>query len=192
MKNKLREYAETTVGLAHISMTKVKNTFVHILKPAIIQKYGLNDDFEFMDKLKNDISNTLKHQEEITKQMMKLILDNTIDDPSNISETDDGSKDGSKDEVYVPLKRTTKIKKIKYTTDEVSKDDVSKDDKSKDDVSKDEKLKNDKSKDGSKDKSKDKSKDGSKDKSKDKSKDGKLKRTTRIKKTEDNKECIDV
>ena len=36
-----------------------------------------DDDFVFMDKLRNDISNTLKLQEETTKQMMSLILDSS-------------------------------------------------------------------------------------------------------------------
>ena len=47
---------------------------------------------------------------------MKLILDNTIDQTSETDEVSkDGSKDGSKDEVDevdVPLKKTTRIKKL--------------------------------------------------------------------------------
>jgi restriction endonuclease S subunit len=53
---------------------------IRILKPTIITKYKLDEDFEFMDKLKNDIQNTLKIQEETTKQMMSLVLNHTSSD----------------------------------------------------------------------------------------------------------------
>lgn len=77
IKNNIRSTAETTTGLGHISLTKVKDMKIRILKPHIISKYKLDDDFIFMDKLKNDIQNTLKIQEETTKQMMSMILDIT-------------------------------------------------------------------------------------------------------------------
>jgi restriction endonuclease S subunit len=72
--NLVKSFAETSVGLGHISTEKFKNMKIRILKPHIIAKYKLEEEFEFMDKLKNDISQTLKNQEDITKQMMKLVL----------------------------------------------------------------------------------------------------------------------
>lgn len=39
---------------------------ISILKPEILKKYKLEEEFEFMDKLKNDISQTLKNQEDKT------------------------------------------------------------------------------------------------------------------------------
>jgi hypothetical protein len=39
-----------------------------------MKKYKLEEEFEFMDKLRNDICQTLKNQEDITKEMMKLVL----------------------------------------------------------------------------------------------------------------------
>ena len=59
---------------------------IRVLKPHIISKYKLQEDFDFMDKLKSDILNTLKNQENVTKQMMKLVLDGDKD-LTNISET---------------------------------------------------------------------------------------------------------
>jgi len=60
---------------------------VRILKPDIISKYKLDDDFIFMDKLKNDIQNTLKIQEETTKQMMSMILSSTNTSTSDKEDT---------------------------------------------------------------------------------------------------------
>ena len=48
---------------------------IKVLKPHLMEKYGLNKDFEFMDKLKDDIQQLFKDQEEFTKQMMALVLD---------------------------------------------------------------------------------------------------------------------
>jgi hypothetical protein len=53
-----------------------KNMSIRILKPHLISQYKLYDDFVFMDKLRNDISNTLRLQEETTKQMMSIAKDN--------------------------------------------------------------------------------------------------------------------
>lgn len=41
-------------------MDKLRDMEIKVLKPHIMTKYKLNEDFEFMEKLKNDISNTLK------------------------------------------------------------------------------------------------------------------------------------
>ena len=61
-------------ALGNITKDFFRNTKIRILKPHIISKYKLDDDFEFMEKLKNDIQITLKNQEETTKQMMSLVL----------------------------------------------------------------------------------------------------------------------
>ena len=64
----------TGSGYPAINSSDIANMKIRILKPRIIAKYKLEEEFEFMDKLKNDISQTLKNQEDITKQMMKLVL----------------------------------------------------------------------------------------------------------------------
>ena len=71
--NKFEELSHSTT-ISRISKDVIKNMKIRILKPHIIAKYKLEEEFEFMDKLKNDISQTLKNQENITKQMMKLVL----------------------------------------------------------------------------------------------------------------------
>ena len=76
---------------------------IRILKPDIISKYKLDEDFEFMDKLKNDIQNTLKIQEETTKQMMSLVLNHTSSDEKvgtndELSEKSGGSSESEDDE----------------------------------------------------------------------------------------------
>ncbi len=45
-----------------------------------------------MDKLKNDIQNTLKIQEETTKQMMCLVLNHTSSDETNDIITEDSNE----------------------------------------------------------------------------------------------------
>jgi hypothetical protein len=70
----IQDNAKFTVGLGHVDMEYFKNLPIRILKSHLIQQYKLDDDFIFMDKLRNDIQNTLKLQEDTTKQMMSLVL----------------------------------------------------------------------------------------------------------------------
>ena len=65
----------TGSGYPAISSDDVKNVIILVLKPHIIKQYKLDEEFEFMDKLRDSIQTTLKHQEEATKQMMKLVLE---------------------------------------------------------------------------------------------------------------------
>ena len=64
-------------GYSAINADDIKDMPIRILKPNLISQYKLDDDFVFMDKLRNDISNTMRLQEETTKQMMGLILDSS-------------------------------------------------------------------------------------------------------------------
>jgi type I restriction-modification system DNA methylase subunit len=98
---------------------------IRILKPSIISKYKLDDDFEFMDKLKNDIQNTLQTQEEITKQMMTLILnttinhnieDNIINDEINEESANDEIDDETNDEIDDETNEVVLEPKKKSTT----------------------------------------------------------------------------
>ena len=70
----IKQMAVTSVGLGWLNFEKMSSIKIRILKPHIIAQYKLQEEFDFMDKLKNDISQTLKNQEDITKQMMKLVL----------------------------------------------------------------------------------------------------------------------
>ncbi len=67
----------TGSGYPAINADNIKDIPIRILKPHLISQYKLDDDFVFMDKLRNDISNTLKLQE-TTKQMMSIAKDNKI------------------------------------------------------------------------------------------------------------------
>jgi len=87
--NLVKSFAETSVGLGHISTEKFKNMKIRIPKPEILKKYKLEEEFEFMDKLKNDISQTLKNQEDITKQMMKLVLSSEKKETEENEEADE-------------------------------------------------------------------------------------------------------
>jgi type I restriction-modification system DNA methylase subunit len=49
-------------GYPTITTTTVENMKIKILKPHIIEKYNLEEEFEFVHKLRNDIINTLKNQ----------------------------------------------------------------------------------------------------------------------------------
>jgi len=100
----------TGSGYPAINSDDIIDMKIRILKPSIISKYKLDDDFEFMDKLRNDIQNTLKIQEEITKQMMTLILNTTTD--HNI-EDNDNFDDSTNDDIIIESKN----KLIKETND---------------------------------------------------------------------------
>jgi len=85
----IKSFAHTSTGLGHIDMSELRNLKIRILKPHLISQYKLDDDFIFMDKLRNDISNTLKLQEETTRQMMSLVLSsNHMNNKSNKINTD--------------------------------------------------------------------------------------------------------
>jgi len=48
---------------------------IKVLKPNMMTKYGLYEDFEFMENLKTNIQQTLKSQEIALKELMKMVLD---------------------------------------------------------------------------------------------------------------------
>ena len=75
---KIQDNSKFTVGLGHVDMEYFKNMPIRVLKPHLITQYKLDDDFKFMELLRNDIQNTLKMQEDTTKQMMALVLSNSI------------------------------------------------------------------------------------------------------------------
>lgn len=108
-KDQIKNYAHTSTGLGHIDMNDFKNMKIRILKPNLIIDYKLDDDFIFMDKLRNDIQNTLKMQEETTKKMMKLVLDSSkkkdIDVEQIIRETEEFLEDAKEF-----IKENTKVK----------------------------------------------------------------------------------
>lgn len=102
-KPKIQENAKYSTGLGGVDMEYFRNLSIRILKPDIISKYKLDEDFEFMDKLKNDIQNTLKIQEETTKQMMSLVLNHTSSDEKvelneELSEKSGESSESDEDE----------------------------------------------------------------------------------------------
>jgi hypothetical protein len=73
-------------------------------KPHLIAKYKLDDDFVFMDRLKNDITNTLKLQEVTTKQMMSMILDSAnFANNSDLSETEITSERSASKKLWLGL-----------------------------------------------------------------------------------------
>ena len=78
-KPNLQESANYSTGLGNVDMNYFKNMPIRILKPHLITQYKLDDDFILMDKLRNDIQNTFKLQENTTKNMMTLVLNNTMD-----------------------------------------------------------------------------------------------------------------
>ena len=79
IKSKIEYYDDMMNGstIGGTSKDFLNKQQIRILKPHLLEQYGLNQDFEFMDKLRNDIQQTLKDQETFTKQMMKLVLDTT-------------------------------------------------------------------------------------------------------------------
>lgn len=96
----IQENAKYTTNLGHVDMEKFKNMKIRVLKPHMITKYNLDKEFDFMDKLKNDISQTLKNQEDITKQMMKLVLggegDKIVDIKKDVDNTSSESTNSTK------------------------------------------------------------------------------------------------
>lgn len=83
LKPIIQEDSHYTTGLGNIDVPKFNDLKIRVLKPHIMTKYKLQEEFDFMDKLKSDIANTLKNQEDITKQMMKLVLGGSDDKKTN-------------------------------------------------------------------------------------------------------------
>jgi hypothetical protein len=77
-------------------------------------KYKLDEDFEFMDKLKNDIQNTLKIQEETTKQMMSLVLNHTSSDEKVETNEESSEKSVESSESYNEEYETIEYKGNNY------------------------------------------------------------------------------
>jgi len=84
--------------LSNMSKEVIVDTIIRILKPNIIKQYGLEEDFEFMDNLRNDIQNTLKIQEDVTKQMMKLILNNSLNTEPNNEENSESNNETNEEQ----------------------------------------------------------------------------------------------
>ena len=81
LKSKMDTFNELSHSstINRISKDVIKDINIRILKPHLITQYKLDDDFIFMDRLRTDIQNTLKLQEETTKSMMSLVLNNNMD-----------------------------------------------------------------------------------------------------------------
>ena len=91
LRNDITDYfisKSTGSGYPAINSSDIENMKIRILKPEILKKYKLEEEFEFMDKLKNDIPQTLKNQEDITKQMMKLVLSSEKEETEENEEED--------------------------------------------------------------------------------------------------------
>ena len=70
-------------------MDHFRSTTIKILKQHIFQKYGLDKEFEFMDKIRNQLQQTLNTDNETIKNLMDRVLDtNTIKPELNINFSD--------------------------------------------------------------------------------------------------------
>jgi hypothetical protein len=139
LKPKIQENAKYSTGLGGVDMDYFRSRIIRILKPEIIKKYKLDEDFDFMDKLRNDIQNTLKLQEETTKEMMKLVLNSTeekeiipeteteikIDTVSKVKTSKIKVKEESDTETEAEILTKSKVKSTKTkSTKKVSKSNV--------------------------------------------------------------------
>lgn len=116
IKSKLEWYNFNMNGstIGGTSKEFLNKQLIRILKPHMITKYKLQEEFDFMDKLKNDISQTLKNQEDITKQMMKLVLGGEEDKPIETNNKDDdnsSSKSVKSDKSSTPEKKVLRTRK---------------------------------------------------------------------------------
>lgn len=101
----LQLYREKSICKLIFEKCKMKS-----IEKDIIKKSSLNKEFEFMDKLRNDIQNTLKNQEVITKKMMEMVLGNT----NKTDENTDNESQNTNDEDEVKEKpKKKKVEKIK-------------------------------------------------------------------------------
>jgi len=111
----------TGSGYPAINVDSICDMKIRVLKPHMITKYKLQEEFDFMDKLKNDISQTLKNQEDITKQMMKLVLGGEEDKSINVNNEKEDDNSSSKSNKSVKSVKSTKSteKKVLRTRKEV-------------------------------------------------------------------------
>lgn len=69
---------KTTDGYSTVGCLKiadVRQLTIRIPKPHVMEKYNLEKEFEFVDNLRTSIQQMLKEQEQLTKDMMRLVLD---------------------------------------------------------------------------------------------------------------------
>jgi len=88
----IQNNAKFTTNLGHVDMEKFKNIKLRVLKPHIMSQYKLQEEFDFMEKLKSDIMSTLKNQEDVTKQMMKLVLNEKQNDEIQDNQSEKSAK----------------------------------------------------------------------------------------------------
>ena len=97
IKPRLRKCAETTVGLAHISMTKAKNLTIKILAPKTIKKQ-LQPLFDEVDKMKSDLEANKKEHSELSVKFMRMI-DPDYKNSNSEKQTDSLSESESDDDI---------------------------------------------------------------------------------------------
>lgn len=97
--------------LSNMKKDNIEKTKIRILKPEIMMKYKLQEEFDFMEKLRNDICQTLKNQEDITKQMMSLVLGGDSEQNTNKENNDEQENSDNQTDQSTKSINTTKSTK---------------------------------------------------------------------------------
>jgi hypothetical protein len=117
---------QNTIGsvLAHMNKENIINTQIKVLKPQIMKKYKIQELFDEVDKMREDIETNKLDYEKLSNEFMLMIDQNYKKDESKNELEDEQPTDEPLDEV----KEVKKIKKVVVKKNNINKLDESIDD----------------------------------------------------------------
>ncbi len=125
----IQENAKYTVGLGHVDMTHFKNMKIRVLKPKIMNKHKLEQLFNEVDNLKQELDKTkAEYQAEIKKFMEPLKNPNEPDYESDESDESDDPNESDDSDNYIvvsPKKSDNKSNKKTEKSIEIKQNDFS-------------------------------------------------------------------
>lgn len=129
IKQLIKESMNTTVGLGHLSLNEIKLTIIEVIRPQIMKKHKIQELFDEVDKMREDIETNKSDYEKLSNEFMLMIDPNYKKDESNVvlnNVPDVKSNDEPFDEIeeIKPTKKITVKKVIKKKSKIDSNDDI--------------------------------------------------------------------
>ena len=106
--------ANYSTGLGGVNMEHMKNLQIKILKPEILDKFGLTEDLKTAELIRDQLQTVFKNQEHFTRDMMKLVLDD-VQNNGEIYEEDEAETDEVIEEVQPVIEVVVPKEEVKTT-----------------------------------------------------------------------------
>ena len=106
--------ANYSTGLGGVNMEHMKNLQIKILKPEILDKFGLTEDLKTAELIRDQLQTVFKNQEYFTRDMMKLVLDD-VQNNGEIYEEDEAETDEVIEEVQPVIEVVVPKEEVKTT-----------------------------------------------------------------------------